>query len=202
MFYAIAQKARTPTLYGPGISSHRLFQASVGSDGECDPARGPCYPERRLLKHPAYRLRSPGAWRTPSAVRSVLFSRRVLTSEPPRPRFQRRGRPVLGGKDRPRADPAREDGEGVTGRRALPKVSASAKQIYVRQGAGASEAIQISAKRCNAAVSREGLRLVPANAPRCIGGVCDGGRLFLVTIFMFFPLLIQTDERGRTTVKS
>jgi len=86
MFYAIAQKARTPTLYGPGISSHRLFQASVGSDGECDPARGPCYPERRLLKHPAYRLRSPGAWRTPSAVRSVLFSRRVLTSEPPRPR--------------------------------------------------------------------------------------------------------------------
>jgi hypothetical protein len=46
------------------------------------------------------------------------------------------------------------------------------------------------------------LRLVPANAPRCIGGICDGGRLFLVTIFIFFPLLIQTDERGRTTVKS
>lgn len=69
-------------------------------------------------------------------------------------------------------------------------------------GAGASEAIQISANRCDAAVSREVLRLVPANAPRCVGGICDGGRLFLVTIFIFFPLLIQTDERGRTTVKS
>ena len=207
MFYAIAQKARTPTLYGPGISSHRLFQASVGSDGECDPARGPCYPERRLLKHPAYRLRSPGAWRTPSAVRSVLFSRRVLTSEPPRPRDRllvhaSRGRPVLGGKDRPRADPARENEGGDSPGAEHFRSSLPPRNKFMCDKAPAREAIQISANRCNAAVSREGLRLVPANAPRCIGGICDGGRLFLVTIFIFFPLLIQTDERGRTTVKS
>ena len=91
------------------------------------------------------------------------FRHSLNLKKPPRPRDQLlvhasggRGGRSSGGKGPAVGGPG--VGGGVAGRRALAKLSVSAKQIYVRQGVGASEAIQISANRGNATVPREVLR--------------------------------------------